>query len=76
MANAKICDCCGKVIEDLHRARLHCFYIQDEPIKDESTGKMRWWEIRKETPIIEVDICGKCFDKMRGFANPLLDEEE
>lgn len=68
MADAKICDCCGTVIEDLYRAKMKCFYIQGEPIQDETTGKMRWWEVRKETRPITVDLCGRCFDKLRGFA--------
>ena len=75
--DAKICDCCGKIITDLHRARVKSFYIEDEPIKEESTGKMRWWEVRKETPIIQTDLCGKCFDKLRGLAGcgPEVEED-
>lgn len=65
--DAKVCDCCGEVITDFHRAKMKSFYIQGEPIKDETTGKMRWWEVRKETPIVEIDLCGKCFDKLTGF---------
>jgi hypothetical protein len=65
--DAKVCDCCGGVITDLHRAKMKSFYIQGEPIKDETTGKMHWWEVRKETPIVEIDLCGKCFDKITGF---------
>lgn len=66
MADAKICDCCGKVMGDLHRAKTHCFYMQDEPIEDED-GRKRWWSVKKESPTIEIDLCGECWEKLRGL---------
>lgn len=74
MADAKICDCCGMVATDLHEARMHVFYIQDEPIKEDD-GKCRWWRVKKETPNIEIDLCGRCWDKLRGLAGGGLDGE-
>ena len=67
MADAKICDCCGKIVIDPHEARMHVFYIKDNPIKDDD-GKCRWWREKRETPDIKIDLCEKCWDKIRGLA--------
>lgn len=63
MADAKICDCCGKVVTDLHEARMHVFYFGDQ---DDGGGG--FFRVRRQTPKMQVDLCGKCWDKIRGFA--------
>ena len=63
MADCKVCDCCGEVITDLYEARMHVFYMADQ---DDGHG---WsFKIKHKSPEIKVDLCGKCWDKLRGFA--------
>lgn len=64
MADVKICDCCGKVIIDLHEARMKAFYFNEEPVGESKC----FFKLRKETPPLTVDLCGECWDTIRGFA--------
>lgn len=62
MADAKICDCCGRIISDFHEARMHVFYFGEQ---DDGGGG--FFRVRQKSPKIRIDLCGDCWEKLRGF---------
>lgn len=78
--DAKICDCCGKIVTDSYEARMHIFYINEEPECAPARNPLSNVFVKRQvkTPEIEIDLCGKCFDKLRGFASngPEVDEHD